>query len=243
MKGILMAWLIVLFFGCASNPEESGVALQQLNQLPLIPAPSEKALPRPLIPPDSNWLDVTSLDSTIVIDIRYATTDNFTGEVMYPCARCILRPEVARAILRVHLKLKKKGLGLKLYDCYRPRSVQETLWTKMPDARYVTPPEKGSMHNRGMAVDVTIIDEHRHELDMGTSYDFFGQEAYHTFTGHPDSVLANRELLKSLMLDAGFGHIRTEWWHYSYQRKAYDVSDYQWPCHDSVSQAVNDPVP
>lgn len=243
MKGILTVWLIVLFFGCTSNHEESGVALQQLNQLPLIPAPSEKALPRPLIPPDSNWLDVTWLDSTIVIDIRYATTDNFTGEVMYPCARCILRPEVAQAILRVHLKLKKRGLGLKLYDCYRPRSVQEALWAKMPDARYVTPPAKGSMHNRGMAVDLTIIDENRLELDMGTPYDFFGQEAYHTFTGHPDSVLANRELLKSLMLEAGFGHIRTEWWHYSYQRKAFGVSDYQWPCHDTSGQFVKAPVP
>jgi zinc D-Ala-D-Ala dipeptidase len=243
MKRIVPVWLIVLFFGCISNPEESDVALHELDQLPLIPPPARKALPRPVISLDSNWLDVTWLDTTIIIDIRYATTDNFVGEVMYPCARCILRPEVAQAILSVHLKLKKKGLGLKLYDCYRPRLVQEALWTKMPDARYVTPPEKGSMHNRGTAVDVTIIDENGHELDMGTPYDFFGQEAYHTFTGHPDSVLANRELLKSLMLEAGFGHIRTEWWHYSYQRKAYDVSDYQWPCHDTSGQAVNAPLP
>ncbi|MBK8502743.1 MAG: M15 family metallopeptidase [Saprospiraceae bacterium] len=170
------------------------------------------------------------VDSTITLDIRYATTNNFVGIRLYPCARCILRPDVAEALNGVHDLLRQQGLGLKLYDCYRPWSVQKALWDKMPDARFVTPPDKGSMHNRGTAIDVTIIDEKGDELDMGTPYDFFGEEAYHTFTDLPEKIRFNRDLLKSQMLEAGFGHIRTEWWHYSYQKRLYELSDYQWPC-------------
>ena len=217
-------------------PTERNVQIQDLASLPI-----ELAEPDPpsfLLPPlDSGWVDLQELDSTLVIDIRYATTNNFVESKMYPCARCLLRAEVAQALLFVQRKLQVKGLGLKFYDCYRPWSVQKALWEKMPDARYVTRPEKGSMHNRGGAVDLTIIDQHGDELDMGTPYDFFGEEAYHTFTELPDSILSNRELLKSTMLEAGFHHIRTEWWHYSFQKKMYELSDYQWPCpSDSVVQ-------
>ncbi|MCB0684881.1 MAG: M15 family metallopeptidase [Saprospiraceae bacterium] len=173
------------------------------------------------------------LDSTFRFDIRYATTNNFVGLQLYPCPRCILRSEVAAAVVEVQTKLRDMGLSLKFYDCYRPQSIQYELWQKMPDARYVTPPDRGSMHNRGGAVDLTIIDEHGDELDMGTPYDFFGQEAYHTFTGHSPTVQYNRDLLKSLMEAVGFKHIRTEWWHYSYQNTMYPLSDYHWPCPDS----------
>ena len=179
---------------------------------------------------ENGFIEVNSLDPTIKIDIKYATTDNFVKEKMYDCGRCYLRPEVAEAIVRVHKKLQKKGLGLKIWDGYRPRPFQQRLWNKMPDARFVTNPKKGSMHNRGAAVDLTIVDKNGKELDMGTPYDFFGEKAYQTYTNLPENVLANRKLLKESLAQEGFKPIRTEWWHYSYTLKQYALSDWLWNC-------------
>jgi D-alanyl-D-alanine dipeptidase len=227
-----MRIVVLLLFGiCACQPAgQHQDSLYVLGSLPLDAIKNEPINEWQAPPVASGWVDILNLDSTISVDIRYATTNNFVGIQLYPCGRCILRPDVADALKAVHDILRQIGLGLKLYDCYRPWSVQKALWNKMPDARFVTPPEKGSMHNRGTAVDVTIIDEKGNELDMGTPYDFFGEEAYHTYTDLPEKLRFNRDLLKSQMLEAGFGHIRTEWWHYSYQRRLYELSDYQWPC-------------
>ncbi len=181
----------------------------------------------------NSWVDVGLLDTTIVLDLRYATANNFVREVLYPCGRCFLRPKVAKAIHKAHQVLQQRGLGLKLFDCYRPRPVQEKLWKKIPNANYVTPPWKGSMHNRGAAIDLTIIDTTGKELDMGTPYDYFGKEAHHTYTKHSKSVLENRQLLKNLMESVDLQAIRTEWWHYSYQKKKYQISEMQWQCPES----------
>lgn len=179
------------------------------------------------------WTDIRFVDTSIVLDLKYATTDNFVKEQMYPCGRCFLRPEVTRVILKAHAILQKKGLGLKLFDCYRPKPIQEKLWKKVPNANYVTPPWKGSMHNRGAAVDLTIVDADGEELDMGTSYDYFGKEAHHTFTNHSAEVTKNRALLKDLMESLDLKSIRTEWWHYSYRKQQYEISEMQWSCPDS----------
>ena len=104
----------------------------------------------------TQWTDLHLLDSSIIIDMRYATTNNFVKEKMYDCSRCFLRPEVARRVVKAHQQLQEGGLGLKMLDCFRPRPIQQKLWDKFQDPRYVTPPEKGSMHNRGAAVDLTI---------------------------------------------------------------------------------------
>ena len=130
-------------------------------------------------------------------------------------------------------QLKKEGLGLKMFDCYRPRPIQWKLWKKVPDPRYVADPRKGSMHNRGAAIDLTIVDSNGEELDMGTDFDFFGQEAYHTYTKHPQKIMGNRNKLKSIMEANGFRSIRTEWWHYSYKLKSYAISDWVWNCDTS----------
>ena len=167
---------------------------------------------------------------SIGIDIRYATTNNFVAEAMYACPRCLLKTEAAEALAMVQSNLMKRNLSLKLFDCYRPLSVQRKLWEKVPDINYVAPPDEGSMHNRGIAIDLTIIDYQGNELDMGTTYDFFGPEAHHTFTDFPDSVLANRLLLKEQMEAAGFQPIRTEWWHYSLKGSLPPLSEYEWPC-------------
>ncbi len=121
-------------------------------------------------------------------------------------------------------------MGLKMFDCYRPRPYQQRLWDKVPNPDYVTPPAKGSMHSRGAAVDLTIVDAQGKELDMGTPYDFFGKEAHYDYTQLPAAVLANRRLLRQTMEAVGFRGIRTEWWHFSYQGKNYELSDYVWPC-------------
>jgi len=178
----------------------------------------------------TQWKELIKLDATILLDIRYATPDNFVGEKMYDCGKCFLRPEAATAMVEAQVLLKEKGYGLLMFDCYRPRPYQQRLWDKVPDARYVTPPAKGSMHNRGLAVDLTLVDSNGEMVDMGTDYDFFGERAYQSFTDLPEDVLAHRKLLNETMDAVGFKTIRTEWWHFSLRGVSYDISDMVWPC-------------
>ena len=146
------------------------------DSAPLAPEPEPPPLSR-LDYDTTQWADIALLDSTILIDMKYATTDNFVQEQMYECGRCFLRPEVAKAVVAAQHELRQQGLGLKMLDCYRPRPIQWKLWEKAPDPRYVSDPRKGSMHNRGAAVDLTLVETSGRELDMGTPYDFFGPEA------------------------------------------------------------------
>ena len=178
----------------------------------------------------THWTDISFVDTSIVVDMKYATTENFVETKMYDCGRCFLRPEVALAVGDIQKKLNTMGLGLKMYDCFRPRPIQYKLWEKVPDPRYVSDPKKGSMHNRGAAVDLTLVDKHGNELEMGTKFDHFGKEAYQNYTDLPDSVLANRILLRETMIEFGFKSITTEWWHYSYTKKFYELSDMLWNC-------------
>ena len=209
----------------------SPVADEHKEQVQKMKADTTK-LPKKVADYDTkNWTDILDQDPTVAIDIRYATPNNFVKEKMYDCARCFLRPNVAKAIEKIHVALRKKGYGgLKMFDCYRPKPYQQRLWDKMPDARYVTPPWKGSQHNRGAAVDLTIVDKAGKELDMGTEYDFFGERAYHDFKGLPADIQANRTLLKTVMEQNRFRSIRTEWWHYSFVGKEFPIADWVWKC-------------
>lgn len=231
------SYLVLIVLALACHSQSTKPHISTLSDLPLAMDTSMIFKPTPqLIPLEDGWADLEELDSSILLDIKYATVENFVGEKLYDCGRCILREQVARAILHAQRILQEDNMGLLLYDCYRPLSVQKSLWAKKPDARYVTPPDKGSMHNRGAAVDVTLVTREGRPLDMGTDYDFFGWEAYHTNTTLPDSILQRRHLLKEVMKEVGFRAIRTEWWHYSYEESNYPLSDYQWPCPDgSVS--------
>ena len=177
------------------------------------------------------WTELTTLDNTIALDLRYATTDNFVKAKMYDCGRCFLRPEAAKAIAKAHKILKTKGLGgLKMFDCYRPRPYQLRLWNKMPNSNYVTPPWKGSQHTRGLAADLTIIDKEGKELDMGTPFDTFSEKAHSDSKDLPKQVLENRKILRGVLESVGFKGIRTEWWHFSYNIKGYELSDWVWKC-------------
>lgn len=180
----------------------------------------------------SGWVDVIGLVPDAVADIRYATENNFVEEQLYECPACLLRPEAAEDMALVADSLRVLGYLLVLHDCYRPASVQQRLWNKVPDRRYVTPPAKGSKHNDGAAVDASLADLNGNLLDMGTDYDYFGREGWHDYTDLPKEILDRRTLLKNVMQANGFRAIRTEWWHYWHPRSAkYPQSDYIWSCH------------
>jgi D-alanyl-D-alanine dipeptidase len=230
--------IIMLLYSCQNNTEkEDSLTTADSTQLQLDTI-EELTVHTPKFDYDTTrWLDIADLDPSIVIDMRYATADNFVEEKMYECGRCFLRPKAAREIVKIHQKLQTQGLGLKMFDCYRPKPIQQKLWDKVPDARYVTPPAKGSQHNRGLAVDLTIVDENGKQLNMGTKYDYFGKEGYHTYKDFEDkSILENRTLLLETMADFNFRHIRTEWWHYSYRGKVKhrSISSMLWDCEDNL---------
>lgn len=177
------------------------------------------------------WVELTSRDASIPLDIRYATTNNFMKQQVYDCGRCFLREEAAEAILKANKILQKKGYGgLKMFDCYRPRPVQYKLWKIVPDARYVANPKKGSMHNRGFAVDLTIVDKDGKELDFGTGYDDFTEKAHGNYTKFSKQILENRQLLNATMESVGLEGTSTEWWHFSLRGKKAELAEWVWTC-------------
>ena len=153
----------------------------------------------------------------IVLDIRYATTNNFTHHVMYNQARAFARLPVVRALQQVEAELETKGLGLKIYDAYRPYSITVKFYQVTPDTNFVADPKKGSKHNRGCAVDLSLINlKTGKELNMPTGFDSFSKKAAANYPHLSKEQLANRELLKAVMQAHGFKVIPTEWWHYDF---------------------------
>ncbi|MBW7887648.1 MAG: M15 family metallopeptidase [Bacteroidetes bacterium] len=167
-------------------------------------------------PSDTLLVSLKSLDSSFVLDIRYATKNNFTKQVLYPVATAKLRRIAAESLAAVQKELKVKKLGLKIFDGYRPLSIQWKLWNIVPNDDYVANPAKGSKHNRGAAVDVTIIDSLGNELEMPTPYDDFTERAWQTFEDLPEIQKQNRTLLKTVMMRHGFLPIKSEWWHFDF---------------------------
>jgi D-alanyl-D-alanine dipeptidase len=182
---------------------------------------------------DSAMVELIKYDSSLVLDIRYATENNFMKQKVYPCPKALLRKVAAEALFEAHQKFKEQGYRIKIYDGYRPLSVQWILWNTTTNKNYVANPRKGSNHNKGCAVDMTLVDSLGNELNMGTGYDFFGKEAHHTFTDFPketkEEILKNRKTLKTIMASVGFSSISNEWWHYNFKIK-YPVSDTPLPC-------------
>jgi D-alanyl-D-alanine dipeptidase len=171
-------------------------------------------------------VEVVKLDSTILIDIRYATTNNFMDEKLYPVAKCFLRKEVAERLSRVQMALRAQGLGLKIWDGYRPLSVQWKMWEKVSDPKYVADPRKGSKHNRGCAVDLTLVDAEGNELAMPTGYDDFSEKAHRDYLQLPPEVIKNRQILETAMSNEGFIPLPSEWWHFDDPNwEKYDLLD------------------
>lgn len=160
----------------------------------------------------------------VIIDLRYATKDNFTGKKFYPKGgRTFVRLAVAKALEKVQAELAASGYRIKVWDAYRPYAVTQKMWELVGDERYVANPAKGSGHNRGLAIDLTLMKDGK-EVNMGTGFDNFTDTAHHAFQDLPEEVLKNRLILKTTMEKHGFRALQTEWWHYSFPNdRNYDV--------------------
>lgn len=182
--------------------------------------------------PDTGFVVMNEYSGDFVYDMKYATDDNFLNRIVYSCDQCLLRKEVADAIIEANKSLMGQGVRIKFFDCYRPIDVQKQMWEIYPDARYVANPHtSGSIHNRGGAVDITLVTPKGQELDMGTGFDHFGREAHHAYKNLTDTVLANRRLLKETLEENGFQSITSEWWHYSFKyANRYALSNFSVEC-------------
>lgn len=182
--------------------------------------------------PDTGFVVMNEYSRDFVYEMKYATNDNFLKKTVYSCDQCLLRREVADAIMEANNSLISRGFRIKFFDCYRPIDVQKQMWEIYPDARYVANPyTSGSIHNRGGAVDITLVNLEGKELDMGTGFDHFGREAHHAYKNLPDTVLSNRKLLKETLENNGFQSITSEWWHYSFKSASrYALSNFSVEC-------------
>ena len=174
---------------------------------------------------------VKELIPGIVLDVRYSTTDNFTSQKLYTADECLVALGAVQRLIVIQDSLRELGLGLKIFDGYRPRAVQYLMWEIFPDPRYVADPANGSVHNRGGAVDVSLVDlATGMEVPMPTEFDYFGQEAGHGWTiGLTAEQIQNRELLKRIMEEVGgFSSYSAEWWHYTWGPSgSYPLLDFQ----------------
>ena len=150
----------------------------------------------------------------LLIERPYETTDNVFKAKLYDDSYCFLRRGTAKKLARAAEALHPQGLRLKVWDAYRPLSVQRKMWKMTPDKRYVAPPSSGSKHNRGAAVDVTLVTLDGKDVEMPTEYDEFSRRAPHSYQGGTKESRRNRETLKQAMLKAGFRPLSTEWWHW-----------------------------
>jgi D-alanyl-D-alanine dipeptidase len=180
---------------------------------------------------EARLIELIKLDKSLKIDIRYATANNFMGKPVYPEARAFLQKPAAKALINVHKKLKKQGLGLVIYDGYRPWTITKLFWDSVaPENRiFVADPTKGSKHNRGCAVDLSIYDlKTGKDVPMPSGYDEFSERASPKYAGGTAEERRNRELLRSLMEAEGFTVNENEWWHFDYkdweQYAIYDIS-------------------
>ncbi len=179
----------------------------------------------------SDFVRLKDLSPDFVYELKYATPDNFLKQAVYDCGECYLRKSTAEALVKANEAFKQLGYRIKLFDCYRPLSVQKKMWKILPGTHYVANPAKGSKHNRGAAVDLTLVDAQGKELNMGTPFDFFGKEAHHTYTEHTKEVLENRKLLKETLNKYNFKSIYSEWWHYEYRPEMQSkVENFEWQC-------------
>lgn len=186
------------------------------------------------------FLRIQDLDNTIAVDLMYAKSDNFVGEVMYDFTEAYLHPKAAHAVVEANRLLSQAHPGWRLciYDATRPMRVQQIMWDKVkgtPQQNYVSNPARGGgLHNYGLAVDVSIIDEKGDSIDMGTKVDAL------TPLSHTDreeelvrqgkisrEAMENRRLLRRVMTEAGFKPLRSEWWHFNFTTRADARANYR----------------
>ncbi|HWK05826.1 MAG TPA: M15 family metallopeptidase [Puia sp.] len=210
----------------AQEPEKPSDAALRKYGLKTIASPEEY---RRLVSqdPQQEIVELKKIIPGITLDIRYATANNLMHRPMYSIADAFMRRPAAEALRDIEEELKPMGLGLKIYDGYRPYNVTVVFYEAYHDSAFVASPYTGSRHNRGCAVDLTLIDRKTgKELYMPTPYDAFTKQASATYANLPDSALKNRQLLQDVMLKHGFVIYPDEWWHFDYAGwKKYPVMD------------------
>jgi len=180
-------------------------------------------------------VEVRDIDSNIKVNLYYATEDNFTGQVLYPVEVCLLRRGTAEKLAAANAEFMRDGYRIKVWDGFRPQNVQHELWEIKPDPRYVADPAVGSNHNRGAAVDVTLVDEHGNKLEMPTDFDDFEKEASRSYPGMTEEARENMEYLTEVMVKNGFTTIQSEWWHFN------DADIYDYDFHElTLEEFVNE---
>ncbi|RVU90395.1 D-alanyl-D-alanine dipeptidase [Flavobacterium columnare] len=180
---------------------------------------------------DTTFVNINEYSKNFVLDIKYATDDNFLKKKVYDCNACYLRYKTVKQLIKANKEFAQRGYRIKLFDCYRPLSVQKKMWQIVSNPNYVANPERGSIHNRGGAVDLTLIDKQGNDVNMGTAFDHFGKESSHTYTNLPQKVLENRKWLKEIMKKHHFDSLESEWWHYSLEgARQFQLSNFNWQC-------------
>jgi zinc D-Ala-D-Ala dipeptidase len=159
-------------------------------------------------------VNIQTVAPDIRLDMRYAIPDNFLKQAVYPQATCLVRSATATKLAAVQADLAKRDLGLKVFDCYRPLSVQRRMWAILPDDDYVANPKTGSRHNRGAAVDVSLVDRSGNPVEMPSEFDDFSKRAHSDNTAATATAKENRHRLRSAMVKQGFKGITSEWWHF-----------------------------
>jgi len=225
MKIILSSFLFIAAL-CLLNCQSAATKIEtaQTGDLPQITeivetVPTPTATPKPEVA-EKGLVELIKLDNTIKLDIRYATTNNFVGKVIYKEARAFMQRPAADAMVRIHQNLKKQNLGLVIFDGYRPLSATKIFWEVTPadKKKFVANPQKGSRHNRGCAVDLGLFDlKTKENLDMPTEFDDFTEKAAIDYPGATEAQKKNREILRKAMESDGFKVYATEWWHYDFQ--------------------------
>lgn len=180
---------------------------------------------------DTTFVNLKEYSSDFIYNMKYATADNFLKTKVYDCEACYLRYKTVKALIKANEKFIKKGYKIMLFDCYRPLDIQKKMWQIVSNPNYVADPKKGSIHNRGGAVDITLVDSTGVAIDMGTSFDFFGIEASHDYENLADEVKENRRMLRKIMTRSGFRIFESEWWHYNLKNaRRESLSNFKWKC-------------
>ncbi|MDD3201765.1 MAG: M15 family metallopeptidase [Bacteroidales bacterium] len=191
--------------------------------------------------PDMELIDLETYIPNIVLDIRYATANNFTGTPIYTSPRAFLRKPVAEALLEVQNELAAQNIGLKIYDAYRPYAGTLYFYEVYLDSTFVASPRTGSNHNRGFAVDLSLIDlTTGEELEMPTPFDTFTEVAAVDYPNLPENVLANRAILVNAMVSHGFTTYKDEWWHFNFakDREKYKIVDIPFEEFSTLAQGL-----
>jgi D-alanyl-D-alanine dipeptidase len=165
---------------------------------------------------ETKLVNIQTIAPKIEVDLKYATEDNFTGQVVYAFKECFLLEEVALALKEVSQELDQQGLRLKVWDGFRPIAAQWKFWELVPDERYVSDPRKGGRHTRGTAVDLTLMTAEGQELVMPSCFDDFSEKAHRDYQGASEEALNNRALLETVMQKHGFTGFPSEWWHFDF---------------------------